>query len=256
MISPIQTIAIVGLGNVGSQLAKAFDNLAIPIQQIYNRNQAIAEALANEINAQAVTSLSEIKTDLCIIAVADDAIETVIHQIPKSVKIAYTSGGVKLQDLERKENIGVFYPLQSFSKGRTINLFEVPFFIEATDIDFAQQLFDLAWKISRKVQFVDSKQRRKIHLAAVFINNFVNHQIYIAEKLATTYKFDKALLYPLLRETIEKAIENGAYDSQTGPAKRNDKSVIEAQTNLLSGRDKAIYELITKSIIETYHEKL
>ncbi len=256
MISPIQTIAIVGLGNVGSQLAKAFDNLAIPIQQVYNRNHSIAEALANEINAQAVTSLSEIKTDLCIIAVADDAIETVIHQIPKSVKIAYTSGGVKLQDLERKENIGVFYPLQSFSKGRTINLFEVPFFIEATDIDFAQQLFDLAWKISRKVQFVDSEQRRKIHLAAVFINNFVNHQIYIAEKLANTYKFDKALLYPLLRETIEKAIENGAYDSQTGPAKRNDKSVIEAQTNLLSGNDKAIYELITKSIIETYHDKL
>lgn len=256
MISPTQTIAIVGLGNVGAQLAKAFDSLAIPIQQVYNRNQSVAGSLALEINAEVVTSLSDIRTDLCIVAVADDAIASVIQQIPAFVKIAYTSGSIRLQDLRRKENIGVFYPLQSFSKRRTVNLFEVPFFIEATDTDFAQQLFDLAWKISRKVQFMDSEQRRKVHLAAVFINNFVNHQIYIAEKLADKYQFDKALFYPLLRETIEKAIENGAYDSQTGPAKRNDTGVIKAQMNLLSGIDKDMYELITKSIIETYHDKL
>lgn len=248
----IQKIAIVGLGNVGTQLTYAFDVQNFPLTQVYSRNLEHAQKIANELNLECVKSLAEISADLCIVCVSDDVINSVVNQLPKTVKIAYTSGSVRLQDLDRKHEMGVFYPLQSFSKGRKINLFEVPFLIESTDTIFSQELFDLAYKISRNVQFMNSNKRRELHLAAVFMNNFVNHQIYLAEQIAEKFSLDKTLLYPLLKETVDKAIENGAFSAQTGPAKRNNQNVIHAQEEMLGGMQKEIYQLMTKSIIDTY----
>lgn len=256
MLPSIQSIAIAGLGNVGSQLAQAFSDAGISVKELYSRNQELTRSWADKLNAEAVDSLSNVSSDICIVCVSDNAVEEVIRQLPGTTKAVYTSGSIQLQDLSRPGQIGVFYPLQTFTAGRTVNLFEVPFLIEAKDPDFAKQLFDLAWKISRKVMYMNSEERRKVHLAAVFVNNFVNHQLYIAEQLANQYDFDKSLLYPLLEETVGKAIEQGAFSSQTGPARRNDLNVIQAQEAMLSGTVKEIYHILTKSIISTYNDQL
>lgn len=256
MIASVRNIAIVGLGNVGIQLLQAFNEIHFPVKQVYNRNQETAVKFAKEMNAEAISDLKYLDVDLCIVSVSDSAVAEVISQIPSHIKVAYTSGSVQLKDIERKKDVGVFYPLQTFTKDRAISLFEVPFFIEANDTDFAQQLFDLAWKISRKVQFMNSENRKEVHLAAVFINNFVNHQIHIAEKLSERYKFDIELLYPLLQETVSKALDKGAKEAQTGPAKRNDQNVIQAHLEMLDESDKKVYQVISESIIKTYYDKL
>lgn len=256
MLPSIQSIAIAGLGNVGSQLAQAFSDAGIPVKELYSRNKELTRSWADKLHTKAVDSLSNISSDICIVCVSDSAVEEVISQLPVTIKTAYTSGSIQLQDLSRSGQIGVFYPLQTFTKGRKVNLFEVPFLIEAENPDFAKQLFDLAWKISRKVMYMGSEERRKVHLAAVFVNNFVNHQLYIAEQLASQYDFDKSLLYPLLEETVRKAMEQGAFSSQTGPARRNDLNVIQAQEAMLSGAAKEIYQVLTKSIISTYNDQL
>ena len=256
MLPSIQSIAIAGLGNVGSQLAQAFSDVGVPVKELYSRDQDLARNWADKLNAKALDSLSDISSDLCLVCVSDSAVEEVISQLPSATKAAYTAGSIQLEDLSRSGQTGVLYPLQTFTKGRKINLFEVPFLIEAKNPDFAKQLFDLAWKISRKVMYMDSEERRKVHLAAVFVNNFVNHQIYIAEQLASQYNFDKSLLYPLLEETVGKAMEQGAFSSQTGPARRNDLNVIQAREAMLSGTAKEIYQVLTKSIISTYNDQL
>ena len=62
------------------------------------------------------------------------------------------------------------------------------------------------------------------------------------------------LLKPLILETVNKAIELGPENSQTGPAVRNDLYTIEKHLELLSFSPelKLIYESITKSIISYY----
>jgi predicted short-subunit dehydrogenase-like oxidoreductase (DUF2520 family) len=250
-------IAIIGLGNVGGHLLAAFQQNSISVSEIYNRDYSISLECQQKTGITPISNLSNITADLCFVCVSDHAINEVINQLPKHTQIAYTSGSVQLKDLDRQENVGVFYPLQTFSKGFDLDYSVIPFFIEANNIDFQNELHLLASKISHHVHNANSTQRKQMHLAAVFINNFVNHQIYIAEQLANEFSFDVSFLHPLLTETINKAILNGAFDSQTGPAKRRDNLIIESHETMLTNEHfKHIYQSITKSIISTYYDKL
>jgi hypothetical protein len=64
---------------------------------------------------------------------------------------------------------------------------------------------------------------------------------------------DWNLLVPLIDETIHKIKEIGPLEAQTGPARRNDSKTINEHMNLLSGKEKEIYQLISDSIRQTYN---
>jgi predicted short-subunit dehydrogenase-like oxidoreductase (DUF2520 family) len=251
----IRNIGIVGFGNLGVQLSKIlFEKSllhAIFLREL-NPNRLGFPKLADRMT----TDVSLMKNcDLLIVCVQDEVLNDVIRTLPLSCPVAYVSGSIALNSLMRKKTIGVFYPLQSFSKEREeMDWHEIPIFIESEDERYAFQLFQLASQLSSQVHFADSELRKKMHLAAVFINNFVNHQIYIAEELAKTHHFDIEILHPLLKETVQKAIIQGAFGAQTGPARRKDARVIQAQVQLLQGNYKKIYQIITQSIQKTYEE--
>ena len=65
---------------------------------------------------------------------------------------------------------------------------------------------------------LDSKQREKIHIAAVISCNFTNHMLTISEKLMKDNDLDFDLLKPLIKETVNKALVNSPKKVQTGPA--------------------------------------
>lgn len=248
----IQTISIIGTGNVAFHLGSAFLERGIQIKSFFGRNTEKASELANLLQAELCPSLENIEGDLILICVSDDAIESVLAQLPTASKIAYTSGSVELQQFSQRKNVGVLYPLQSFSKDRKIELFEVPFLIEANTIEFAHELFDLAWQISRKVSFASSSERKVYHLAAVWMNNFTNHLIYQSKEILDKESLNWEFLLPLLKETVNKLDSMNPYDAQTGPARRNDQSIIQQHEKMLSGSQKEIYTLLTKSIIDIY----
>ncbi len=255
MNEAIQHISIVGLGNVGYHLAKALAERGIHISHIVTSQTEAPDFLSS---TRLLHDYDLLPTDqLVLLAVPDDKIGEVLEKIPESTPVAYTSGSKKIDSLPKRKNLGVFYPLQTFSKEIDVNIFEVPFFIEGNNTEFAQQLFDLAWKISRKVSFANSEDRGKLHLAAVFVNNFTNHLNYIAKSYLDQENLDYEHLIPLLKETVNKLERNSPYDAQTGPARRNDKKVLYEHLSKLSDEKKEIYKVITNSILEAYkHEKL
>jgi predicted short-subunit dehydrogenase-like oxidoreductase (DUF2520 family) len=69
----------------------------------------------------------------------------------------------------------------------------------------------------------------------------------IADKAGVPFE----IFFPLLRETMSKAMDIGPEKSQTGPAVRNDQNTIEKHMDLLtfSPELKKIYREITMSII-------
>ena len=152
----IQTISIIGTGNVAFHLGNSFFDQGITISSVFGRNQSEAEAFANQWKSKSVDHISELEADLILVCVSDDAISSIIQQLPRSQKIAYTSGSIELSSITNHENIGVFYPLQTFSKNKELNLNEVPFLIEGKTPELSQELFDLAWKLSSKVSFANS----------------------------------------------------------------------------------------------------
>ncbi len=216
-----------------------------------------AAELAKHSGAELLSSMELIRDQLVLLCVSDAAIPPILDLLDNSNRVTYTSGTTELQSLPQRENLGVFYPLQSFSKARSLNLFEVPFFIEANNSWFAQELFDLAWQLSHKVQFADSVKRKELHLAAVISNNFTNFLLGVAKNYLDQQQIDWKHLEPLLRETISKAIELGPEQAQTGPARRDDKQTMQEHLSMLEGKPKEIYLLLSNAILEHYkHEKL
>jgi len=143
MASEIKTISIIGSGNVAHHLGKAFAN-HVTIVSVHSRNVETGSKLAEELDGYFAEEIESIlPADLYLVCVSDDEVNTVISQLPEDASIAYSSGSVSMRDIDKKKNLGVIYPLQTFSKEREIDLFQVPFFIEATSEVFGQQLFDL-----------------------------------------------------------------------------------------------------------------
>jgi predicted short-subunit dehydrogenase-like oxidoreductase (DUF2520 family) len=256
MAKPIQSVSIVGAGNVATHLAQELQDNGVQVGCVYSRNQESARTLANLLRCDAISDLKHIpEKDLVLVCVSDDAISAVLGQIPPVYSVAYTSGSVEVDHLPQRKNLGVFYPLQTFSKQKKVNIFEVPFLIEATNTEFAQSLFDLAWKLSRKVQFASSEERKHLHLGAVLVNNFTNHIAFLAKEYLDKHQLDFELLKPLMQETFDKLKTTEPLNAQTGPARRNDLQTISEHISMLDGLPREIYEVISRSIQQTYNSE-
>lgn len=245
-------ISIIGSGNVATQLGKAFVNTGTVVTHVVSRNKANATTLAEKLHATAC-NLSELpRNQLTVICVSDDAIADVIEKLPTDTPTVYTSGSVGIDELPKRERLGVFYPLQTFSKTSEVNISEVPFLLESENTQFLDAIHDFAMQISSSTLIVSSEQRRKIHMAAVWINNFTNHVVHQAQKITQEQDLNYQLLLPLLKETLRKLDNQTAFDAQTGPARRGDSKTIEKHLNAQEGSSKELYQLLTQSIRETY----
>jgi predicted short-subunit dehydrogenase-like oxidoreductase (DUF2520 family) len=197
-------------------------------------------------------SISE--ADVYLIAVADSAIETVAgYLVNKTGLVVHTSGARDLQALSGIARPGVFYPLQTFSRERDVDFGEIPLCIDTGKPEDLPLLRTLAGILSPQVLELDLPSRRQLHLAAVFVNNFSNHMVYLGEALCREKGLAGTLLHPLLRETFSKLETLGAFQAQTGPARRGDAVTREAHLALLrDSLQRELYQLISESIQKTY----
>lgn len=243
-------ITVIGSGNVAQHLIKAFaKSELVEIVQVYARKK---EALSSLIEFDKITSdFEELQeSDLYIIAVSDKAITDVSKQLPFQNRIVvHTSGAASLDVLDAKNRKGVFYPLQTFSKNKEIDFSIVPLCLEAENTFDFRVLETVAKSISNAVFAINSDQRKALHVAAVFVNNFTNHLYHIGKEICGEHQVPFEILRPLIQETAEKINTLDPVDAQTGPAKRNDTNTIAAHLDYLTNENqKNIYKLITQSI--------
>lgn len=242
-------VSIIGSGNVAQHLIQAFQlNSQIELVQVLARDlKNVAHQDSNRITSD-YTQLQE--ADLYIIAVSDGAITEVSSALPfENRLIAHTSGTVGLDGLNSKNRQAVFYPLQTFSKDKPIDFKSVPICLEAENENDLQILKQLAHSISNAVYEINSEQRKALHVAAVFVNNFTNYLYQLGNEICIENHVPFDILKPLILETAEKLLTLSPKEAQTGPAKRNDVSTIEAHESFLSNENQStIYKILTQSI--------
>lgn len=252
------SVTLIGAGNVATHLYKALRKTKnTSVVQWYNRNLKAIDSYRNEVDI--TNNLDALKqADVYIIAVSDDIIGALSSQLPFTDKlVVHTSGSVSLHDLDKKNRRGVFYPLQSFTKGTDIDFTEVPICIEIENKKDLQILKGLFETLGCKHYRVNSDQRAALHLAAVFVNNFVNQLYRVGHEITESKSVDFNILKPLIKETARKIETLSPYMAQTGPAKRGDKKTIKKHLRTLDKEiHKDIYELLTKSIKLTHGKKL
>ena len=250
----MKNIILVGSGNVATRLGIALKNSNFSILQVYSKSIENAKVLAKKIDARFTNNLTELKSaDLIIVSVNDDAILSVISQI-KNTPIVHTSGSISLNVFKEKfSNYGVFYPLQTFNKDLYLNISEIPFCIEGNSLKFENQLIKIAKVLSNNVVKMNSKQRKQLHIAAVFACNFSNHMFHIASELLAKKDINFKILLPLIRATIANLDKYKPKELQTGPAKRKDTITIGEHVNIIKEKEiKELYQKISTNIMKIH----
>jgi predicted short-subunit dehydrogenase-like oxidoreductase (DUF2520 family) len=248
-------IVLIGSGNIATHLGKAFKMAGQNISQVWSRTAEKAAELADSVGATAIDELSEITSsaDLYILAVNDDAIRTVSEQLNiDGGLLVHTSGTTGLDVLEGvTERTGVFYPIQTFSKSKAVDLRQVPIAIEGNSAEVTDSLHSIASRLSERVLELSSIQRRTIHAAAVFACNFTNHMYVLAKDLLEEQGLSFDLLRPLIAETASKIQTADPASVQTGPAMRDDQNTVNKHLQLLTDKPdlKELYQKLSQSII-------
>jgi predicted short-subunit dehydrogenase-like oxidoreductase (DUF2520 family) len=190
------------------------------------------------------------EADVYIIAVSDDAIAEVAAQLPFNNRlVVHTSGSSDISVLQDNNKKGVFYPLQTFTKGKAIDFAEIPICIEVQHEEDYQLLEKLGHSISQKVVSITSEQRKSLHVAAVFVCNFVNHMYHMGHEICEKNDIPFEVLHPLIQETAHKIMTLSPEEAQTGPAVRHDSKTIEKHLDFIENTEyKTIYQLLTQSI--------
>lgn len=241
-------IDIVGTGNVGTHLHRAFTKAGFDVNSVNSR------------------SLSDLRSDsdFILISVADDAIESVAANIAELTPdfrgiVAHTSGSTPMDVLASHfKRFGVVYPLQTFNKEVEIADYpSVPIFVEGSDASVAKELTEDCEKIFRNVKELNSESRRKMHLAAVFVCNFTNAMQIIGADLLEGVGQDYELLRPLVAETFGKLKKRHPSECQTGPARRGDMQTVSRHLEAMADdpmlRD--IYSRLTDYIVKRFEGK-
>jgi predicted short-subunit dehydrogenase-like oxidoreductase (DUF2520 family) len=247
-------VTIIGSGNVSQHLIAALQKTQntgneIELVQVYSRKRESITALLD--SSKIVTDFNDLlEADLYIIAVSDDAIASVSDQLPfKNRLVVHTSGSVALDSLNNNNRKGVFYPLQTFTKNKEVNFKNIPICLESENSTDFRLLEKVAKSISDKVFAINSQQRKALHVAAVFVNNFTNHLYHLGNEICKEHQVPFDILKPLIQETAQKITTLAPEDAQTGPAKRNDQQTIEAHQLFLTNSNQSnIYKILTQSI--------
>lgn len=249
-------IGIMGSGNTAFHLGKALKQAGLGPNFICGRNHESIQELAQLIHCEAVLHTQHIPAcDLLILAISDSAIAQIQIPIDTTMLVVHCSGMAPMHSLNAYPRHGVFYPLQTMSKGIPLHYADIPFCIEANQESDAEILMSLAQGISKMVFRIDSRQRQLLHTAAVFANNFSNALFGIAESIAIENQLPFDLLKPLILETAHKATVFGPQSAQTGPARRGDIKTMEQHVSHLKDPDLiAMYELISQYIQKRYQK--
>jgi predicted short-subunit dehydrogenase-like oxidoreductase (DUF2520 family) len=254
------SVTLIGAGNLAWHLGPALDNTGYAVREVYSRKEKHAFALAEKLYESTATTelnFSESMARIFILAVSDDVIQEVAKQLilPPDSILVHTSGSQPLSLLDGyAPHTGVFYPLQTFTKGRKIDFQDVPFFIESEETATEKILLAMGKSLGKKTIKISSQERKALHVAAVFASNFTNHMLTLSKEILINNNLNFDYVKPLVAETINKSLSLGPENSQTGPAKRGDLEILDKHMEFLS-HDTVVaelYKLLSQHIIDSY----
>lgn len=260
------TFVLIGSGRVATHLGRFFVDRGLFCLGVYSRTYAHAEELAGRLGTSPFVSLEQTlgcirhrRPHYVLLCVSDDSLAELSRDLPEGLSettFLHTSGSTPMSVFSPAvSRHGVFYPLQTFSKEREVDIGAVSYFLEACDESVRSDLKELAQilGIASQVQFCDSHQRVHVHLSAVFVCNFVNHLYAQAYDILQRQGIAPSTLHGLMRETLEKALEFPPRSVQTGPAVRGDHRTMDSHLSLLQGSPfgSRIYRLLSESIYYT-----
>jgi predicted short-subunit dehydrogenase-like oxidoreductase (DUF2520 family) len=253
----MSSFCIFGTGNMAWNLSHALYKSGHIIDTVIGRDVNKAKELASKFGAFYTTEFQQKlgQNDFLILCLNDDSYLEVVEQLSETIPacVLHTSGSVGLDVLEAKfKNCGVLYPLQSFRKDHLMDFLRIPIFYEGNNTASEKNLQNIADSLSNTIIQCDSEQRAQYHLAAVWVNNFTNLLYCIGFEHLSRRQLNFDHLLPIIKETAQRLQpKSNPKEYQTGPAKRNDVSIMKKHLEHLNDDLlQKIYELLSQKIAE------
>lgn len=256
MLNP-EHICLIGTGKLSRHLAKKLRLYKGKPIYIWGRNSDKSAQIAREFELIHLEDLMQIPMNcVAIFCVSDHAIETLANKLKGIADyMVHLSGTQTIHVLTKYTlNAAVMWPVQSFSFQSHMEWKRIPLVLEVSNTDAKEWLMELVNALGGMPVFLDEESRKKLHLAAVVSNNFLNHLMVLTETWCIENKLDFQLLLPLISQSIANLNDQSPTELQTGPASRNDQTIVQAHLDMLQAHAqlKEVYTLMSSQISENY----
>lgn len=252
-------VVIIGSGNVATVMGRILQQKGHRIRQVWSREQAHADKLAGELNAQGITDLLALApdADLYLLAVTDSALAATAARIGrKEGLVVHTAGSVSKDILKNVSNrYGVLWPMKMIRRSMTA-ITPVTIVMDGNTATVRTELEQWAHEFSLQVITADDAMRSKMHLLAAVTSNFPNHLYHLAADYCAAEQIDFRAFYPIIEETSRQVQQAHPRDVQAGPALRGDETTLKQHEALLKEHPAlhAIYTMMTESIRRSFEQ--
>jgi predicted short-subunit dehydrogenase-like oxidoreductase (DUF2520 family) len=259
------SVVIVGAGRVGLSLARALSRSGESVR-LLGRSARPASAMTPAVEVEWDPALAS--ATLAVIAVADDALPSVVQRIAASralrpgTVVLHSSGRHDRSILEALAMLGAvtgsWHPLQSLPEAADAEVFAgVPAILEgegaavAAGRRLAEQL--------RMAPILELPAAGKVryHAGAVVAANYLVVLTAIAERLAREAgagDASRGLFLPIMRQVLRNMESREPAEALTGPVRRGDVGTVEAHLDALSDHDRDLYRALAMEALALAEE--
>lgn len=261
-------ISLIGAGRVGRSLLSALVNAGNNPVAVISKSSKSAGSLAELVGCPLhgeEYSLIPDSTDLILLTVPDDSLESVVEMIGKEWKykpgtlVIHTSGIKESTLLEPLKELGAktvsIHPIASFPANEILPLESVHFTIEGEETDAAIELVKSIGGIPKKI---DAGKKVLYHAACTFASGFLNVLLESSlELLEKSGMEDAKKVATGLAESSFKGWKNDGIDSLTGSVARGDVGSVNAHLNSLenSSPHLDIYRIMALKAVDECESK-
>jgi len=253
---------LIGAGRAGSALAKAMSNRGFHFDWIVSRNKEKVAELARTVKAplsgDSIADMPQI-SGILIIAVSDKDITSVAKEVAEADIIVgaetvalHLSGALGPEALSALADRGVatlaFHPGQTFTLDSDHHSVfnDVVFDMEGDD-RACRTGHDIAELLGATSVVLNREQRVIVHTAMSMASNYTAALLTLSENLILTTGCSidsaRAMLAPLVKNTVSNCFESGPIAALTGPVARGDINVIHDHLTALDVLDTDTGEL-------------
>ncbi|MDY2986776.1 MAG: Rossmann-like and DUF2520 domain-containing protein [Peptoniphilus sp.] len=271
----IYKVGIIGAGKVGTSLGLyLFKKGNLELSGYYSRNAESSKYSADLTKTLAYESLKKMvdENQILIITVPDDEISRVWKQLLKlnieDKVVCHCSGSLSskifFDSTIKKVNCCSFHPMLAISnKEESYKALSSAFFTLEGDLKAVSIIQDELKLNGNPTKLIYEDDKRKYHLATVFISNLVLALSNISVELLTQYDFtEKEALMALSvlgESNINAFFQKGILKTLTGPVERNDLRTVKGHIDSIKDGnfelEKEIYINLSKYLVEIAKEK-
>lgn len=257
-MKPIESLCILGTGKLAESLLIALTehNNAFDIF-IAGRNAQKTAELCKRFQVKPLEPSLLFKMPV-LLCVPDDVIAAAAKTVePIASCIIHFSGATSIEVLQPLEGgRGVLWPLQSFGTPKSPEDWKHIPLVTQVEGKLVRECIDkLTAVLGGSIYELNDAARKKMHLSAVFMNNFMHHVARVTFDYCNKNNVPFEALKPLVNETFKSVFAHPPKETQTGPARRGDIQILTQHELMLAQEPEMleIYRLISHQIITHYH---